>query len=80
MVSIVGSCSGEMVVVVSIRLGIRSTPSAASGLLAPRASSRRWDVGRDAEIQQLTDDRASPSLGPVVPATVIDDHSSCDDY
>src|SRR2546425_1032178 len=37
-------------------------------------------LGRDAEIQQLTDDRASPSLGPVLPATVIDDHSSCDDH
>src|SRR5881397_733903 len=37
-------------------------------------------LGRDAEIQQLTDYRASPSLGPVLPATVIDDHSSCDDH
>src|SRR3989442_1445018 len=48
------------------------------GFAGPRLGLGR--LGRDAEIQQLTDYRASPSLGPVLPATVIDDHSSCDDH
>src|SRR5438094_10574075 len=76
-------------------LGSRKPASAPDGASCGRWTALRTSVedggfaglrlglgrlGRDAEIQQLTDDRASPSLGPVLPATVLDGHPSCVDH